>query len=380
VNTQEITMPRLAAPPHAALATGVLLALQSACAVAEPEIERLEVPPGFVVELLTDALPNARQLQRGADGTLFAGTRSDGRVWALRDGEVHAVAEGLTMPSGIALRDGDLYIGAVSTIYRIDDVEAHLASAPEPVVVTDALPEDGHHGWKHLEFGPDGTLWVPVGAPCNICDPADPYMALLRMDASTGDYEVAARGIRNTVGFDFEPATGDLWFTDNGRDWLGDDTPPCELNRLATDDPSVPHFGYPHVHGLAVVDPEFGAGHDPAEFAGPAWEFGAHTAPLGVAFYTADAFPETYEGALFVAQHGSWNRSSKSGYQVLVAWIEDGVVTRAEPFLTGFLDGERAWGRPVDVLVDADGSLLVSDDQQGAVYRVRWIGEDVAAR
>ena len=362
------------------LALGALLALQAASAVAEPELERLEVPAGFVVELLTDALPNARQLQRGADGTLFAGTRSDGRVWALRDGTVHAVAEGLTMPSGIALKDGDLYIGAVSTIYRLDDIETRLSDPPEPEIVTAALPEDGHHGWKHLEFGPDGTLWVPVGAPCNICDPDDPYMALLRMDATTGSYEVAARGIRNTVGFDFEPGTGDLWFTDNGRDWLGDDSPPCELNRLATDATGVPHYGYPHVHGSDVIDPEFGAGHDPAEFALPAWEFGAHTAPLGVAFYTGTAFPERYRGALFVAQHGSWNRSSKSGYQVLATWIEDGVVTRAEPFLTGFLDGERAWGRPVDVIVDADGSLLVSDDQQGAVYRVRWVGEDVAAR
>lgn len=370
-------MSRSTASRLAALAS--LFAL-GACAQAAPELERLRVPAGFTVELLTDELPNARQLQLGADGTLFAGTRSDGRVWAWRDGEAYAVAADLTLPSGIALKDGDLYVGAVDTIYRLDDIEAHLDDPPAPVVVTDALPSDGHHGWKHLEFAPDGALWVPVGAPCNICDPDEPYMSLLRMDPATGTWDLAARGIRNTVGFDFHPTTGDLWFTDNGRDWLGDDTPPCELNSLALDAAGVPHYGYPHVHGSDVIDPEFGAGHTPSEFVLPEHEFGAHTAPLGVAFYTGGAFPDAYDGALFVAQHGSWNRSSKVGYQVVVAFMKDGEVERVEPFLTGFLDGERIWGRPVDVLVDRDGSLLVSDDQQGAVYRVRWIGEDMAAR
>ena len=364
---------------HAPIA-GVAVSLLASCAWGEPELDRLRVPAGFEVELLTDALPNARQLQLGDDGTLFAGTRSDGRVWAYRDGEATAIAEGLTMPSGIAFHDGDLFIGAVSTIYRLDDIEARLEDPPAPAVVTAALPEDGHHGWKHLEFGPDGSLWVPVGAPCNICDPADPYMAILRMDPATGAYDVAARGVRNTVGFDFEPGTERLWFTDNGRDWLGDDTPPCELNVLDTTRSDAAHYGYPHVHGSDVIDPEFGEGHTPAGYDLPAWEFGAHTAPLGVAFYSGEQFPARYDGALFIAQHGSWNRSAKVGYQVMVAFMEDGEVTRVEPFLTGFLDGERAWGRPVDVLVDADGSLLVSDDQQGAVYRVRWVGENVAAR
>ena len=358
----------------------VAIILLASCAWGEPEIDRLRVPEGFAVELLTDALPNARQLQLGDDGTLFAGTRSDGRVWAFRDGKATAIAEDLTMPSGIAFRDGNLYIGAVNTIYRLDDIESRLENPPTPTVITASLPEDGHHGWKHLEFGPDGSLWVPVGAPCNICDAADPYTTILRMDPATGRFDIAARGVRNTVGFDFEPGTDRLWFTDNGRDWLGDDTPSCELNVLDTTREAAVHFGYPHIHGSDVIDPEFGSGHAPTSFELPAWEFGAHTAPLGVAFYGAKQFPARYDGALFIAQHGSWNRSEKVGYRVMVAFFEDGDVTRVEPFLTGFLEGERAWGRPVDVLVDADGSLLVSDDQQGAVYRVRWVGGTLAAR
>ena len=375
-------MPPAIAPHRCALALLLVAGLASACARAEPAPGRLRVPPGFVVELVTDRLANARQLQLGAGGTLFAGTRSDGRVWALRDGEVHVIARGLDMPSGIALADGDLYVAAVDTVYRFDDIEAHLEDPPDPVVITDRLPGDGHHGWKHLEFAPDGMLWVPVGAPCNVCDPAAPYASLLRMDPRTGAFRVAARGIRNSVGFDFHPDSGALWFTDNGRDRLGDDVPPCELDRLdpavvSGADPRVPHYGFPHLHGSDVRDPRFGAA---GAFVLPVHEFAAHTAPLGAAFYTHDAFPEPWRGALFVAQHGSWNRSSKIGYRVMALFPEDGEVVRAEVFLTGFLEGEQVHGRPVDVLVDRDGSLLVSDDARGAVYRVRWVGDAVAGR
>jgi glucose/arabinose dehydrogenase len=340
-------------------------------------MEKLRVPEGFAVELVSDALPNARQLALGDAGTLFAGTRSDGRVWALRDGVVHALARDLEMPSGIAFHDGDLYVGAVSTIYRLPGIERQLATPPAPLIVTEALPKDRHHGWKHLEFGPDGHLWVPVGAPCNICDPAEPYASILRMDPRTGAYEVWARGIRNTVGFDFEPGSGVLWLSDNGRDMLGDDIPPEEINRA----PSAGlHFGYPYVHAGEILDPEFGEGQDPADYAAPELTMQAHTAPLGIAFYTGSSFPDAYRGALFIAQHGSWNRSSKVGYQVIVAFLEGGRIVRTAPFLTGFLEGEQPWGRPVDVLVDRDGSLLVSDDSQGAVYRVRWTGAPVAER
>jgi glucose/arabinose dehydrogenase len=359
----------------------LLAATLAAPATAAPQLDRLQVPRGFTVELVSDEIVNARQLALAPDGTLYAGTRGDGRVWALRDGRVFELASGLRLPTGIALKDGDLYVASVSTILRLDDVGDRLADPPEPVVVTDALPSDGHHGWKHLEFGPEGDLWVPVGAPCNICDEGDPYATLLRMDPASGDYTVFARGIRNTVGFDFHPDTGELWFTDNGRDWMGDDVPPCELNHAPR---AGMHFGYPHVHGDDVLDPEFGDGADPADYAAPALEMQAHTAPLGMAFYRApdavNAFPAEYDGAAFIAQHGSWNRSSKVGYQVIVAWIEDGEVVRSEPFLTGFLQGENAWGRPVDVVVDHDGSLLVSDDAAGAVYRIRWTGETVAGR
>ncbi|HSG89418.1 MAG TPA: PQQ-dependent sugar dehydrogenase [Pseudomonadales bacterium] len=355
---------------RALLAAAAVLGLAGEVAAAPP-VDKLSVPPGFTIEVLHADVTNARQLALGDAGTLFAATRGDGRVWAIDGDGTRAIASDLELPSGIAYRDGDLYVGAVSTIYRLDDIEAHLDDPPAPVVVTDQLPTETHHGWKHLEFGPDGKLWVPIGAPCNICDEGDPYASIAKMDPDTGAYEIFARGIRNTVGFDFEPDTGVLWLSDNGRDMLGDDVPPCELNRVPH---AGMHFGYPYVHGADILDPEFGEGHDPADYTPPALEMQAHVAPLGIAFYTGDAFPEDYRGALFVAQHGSWNRSSKVGYQVIVAYVEDGEVVRSEPFVTGFLEGEAAWGRPVDVLVHPDGSLLISDDQQGAIYRVRWTG------
>jgi glucose/arabinose dehydrogenase len=356
---------------------GLLLTALAATAAATPPVERLRVPDGFHVEVLHDDVPNARQLALGERGTLFAGTRSDGRVWALTEDGAVAVASDLRMPSGIAFADGDLYIGAVSRILRLDDIETRLDRPPQPVVITDALPDDGHHGWKHLEFGPEGDLWVPVGAPCNICEEPDPYASILRMDPATGDFEVFARGIRNTVGFDFHPETGVLWLSDNGRDRLGDDVPACELNRVPE---AGMHFGFPWIHGEDLRDPRFGSGHDPADYSPPVLSMQAHTAPLGIAFNPGGAFPERYDGALFIAQHGSWNRSSKVGYRVIVAFVEDGRVTASEPFLTGFLEGEQAWGRPVDVLFHPDGSLLVSDDRQGAVYRIRYTPSDHASQ
>lgn len=357
-----------------ALTATLALILCAPTAFATPPLEKLHVPPGFTIELVTDAVPEAREMALGDQGTLFVGSFRDGSVRALdRAGRVHVVASGLHLPSGVAYHDGDLYVGAVSTIYRLDDIEQHLDAPPAPVVITDRLPDKDHHGWKHIEFGPDGALWVPVGAPCNICDEDAPFASMLKMDPATGDYQVFARGIRNSVGFDFEPATGVLWFTDNGRDMLGDDIPPCELNRAPS---AGMNFGYPHIHGADLRDPEFGKGHDPANYTPPALAMQAHVAPLGIAFYTGDSFPAAYDDALFIAQHGSWNRSSKVGYQVIVAHVQDGRVVSSEPFLTGFLEGEESWGRPVDVVVDRDGSLLVSDDQQGAIYRIRWTGTD----
>ena len=340
---------------------------------AEPVLERLEVPQGFKVELFADGVTDARSMALGDEGTLFVGTRNRNVVYAItHDGtratKVRTIAKGLNSPNGVAFRDGALYVAEIGRVLRYDGIEAALDAPPEPVIVTDAFPEDGHHGWKYIAFGPDGLLYVPVGAPCNICEPAEQYAAIFRMKPDGTALEPYASGVRNTVGFDWD-ASGTLWFTDNGRDWLGDDTPPCELNRAPQ---AGLDFGYPRCHGSDVVDPEFGGERGCEGSAPPAVEFGAHTAPLGIRFYDGALFPAEYRGDAFVAQHGSWNRSKKAGYQVLRVPIDGGKAGTPEPFLTGFLREEKVSGRPVDLVVMPDGALLVSDDQLGVIYRVGY--------
>lgn len=355
-------------------AIALALLLLSAPVLAQPKVESLVLPPGFQAEVFAKDLRNARSMTLGAKGTLFVGTRDAGVVYAIEhDGvaakKVHTIARGLNMPNGVAFRDGALYVAEVNRILRFDGIESALASPPKPVVVVDDLPTERHHGWKFIAFGPDGKLYVPIGAPCNICDEGDPFATILRMDADGGQREVFARGVRNTVGFDWHPKSGHLWFTDNGRDWMGDDTPPCELNVAVR---MGQHFGYPYCHGTSVVDPEFGEGHACKDFSAPAVDFGAHTAPLGMRFYQGSMFPAAYRGGAFVAQRGSWNRSTKVGYQVLFVPVDGDKAGTPQPFLTGFLDGEKALGRPVDVQELPDGSLLVSDDTANAIYRVTW--------
>ena len=339
----------------------------------------LKAPPGFEVELFA-RVPNARQMALGTSN-LFVGSMRAGKVYAVPLAGARkpvVVAEGLEMPVGVAFRDGDLYVSAVDRILRLPGIESRLARPPRPEVVSRAFPGDPHHGWKFIAFGPDGRLYVPVGAPCNICEPdPDRYAVITRLDLGSGKTEVVARGVRNTVGFDWHPVTGELWFTDNGRDWLGDDAPPDELNRLAK--PGA-HFGYPYCHGVALADPEFGRGRRCADFVPPVQELGAHVAALGMRFYAGKQFPERYRNAIFVAEHGSWNRSRKNGYRVGVVRLEGGRAVAYEPFVSGWLQGgraneERAWGRPADVLVMPDGSLLVSDDHAGAIYRVSYRGD-----
>lgn len=337
----------------------------------------LQVPDGFSVTIYADDVPNARQMALGASGTLFVGSRSAGRVYAVidADGDLRAervivIAEDLFMPSGVAFRDGSLFVAEVHRVLRFDRIEQQLKNPPAPVVVSDVLPAREHHGWKFIAFGPDGRLYVPVGAPCNVCEVEAPFGTILRMQADGSELEVFASGIRNSVGFDWHPRTGALWFSDNGRDWLGDDSPPCELNHAPR--PGM-HFGFPYVHGGDIRDPEFGAGRDPASFTPPARRLGAHVAPLGIEFYRGAQFPAEYKGALFVAEHGSWNRSRKSGYRVMVARLaEDGSVAAYTPFITGWLRGQAHSGRPVDFETLPDGSMLVSDDHRGAIYRVTW--------
>lgn len=346
-------------------------------AAARPPIEHLRVPDGFRIEVFAENVDNARAMTFGPGGTLFVGSRERGQVYAVRDadGDGHAesvkvIAKGLRMPVGVAMQDGDLYVSAVERIYRFDAIEAHLDAPPQPVIVVDDLPDKEHHGWRYIAFGPDGKLYVPIGAPCNLCDQPG-YAAILRMQADGSAREVVARGVRNSVGFDWNPADGRFWFTDNGRDWLGDDSPDCELNtvhRLGE------HFGYPYCHAGDVLDPEFGAGKVCTDYTPPAAKLGAHVAPLGMRFYTGSQFPQSWRGGAFIALHGSWNRAEKSGYAVHYARIVDGKVIDVRPFVTGFLDGQKTLGRPVDVLQAGDGSLLISDDYANAIYRVRWVG------
>jgi glucose/arabinose dehydrogenase len=360
--------------------------LLAACNLSLPDDEasdpaanltQIQLPDGFQIAVFADQLPEARSLERSPAGTIYVGTRSTGTVYALRDTTgnhradvMHVIAEGLTMPNGVTWHQGSLYVAEVARILRFDNIEARLNDPPTPVVVADNLPDEEHHGWKFIDVGPDGKLYVPVGAPCNICDPEPPFASILRMNLDGTERETVARGVRNTVGFAWHPETQALWFTDNGRDWMGDDVPPCELNRVTA---MGQHFGYPHVHGAGILDPEFGSGTDPADYRAPVQELGPHVAPLGMEFITSGSFPEAYRGDVLIAEHGSWNRSTKIGYRITRVRLNDAHEPVAyEPFATGWLQGDSNWGRPVDLEWMPDGSLLMSDDQSGVVYRIRY--------
>ncbi|MGE0355920.1 MAG: sorbosone dehydrogenase family protein [Burkholderiales bacterium] len=362
-------------PFPAALLPALLLAFAGAAGAAPP-IERVKLPPGFEITVFAENVKNARSMALGERGWLFVSTRSAGNVYAIRhDGvkaqEVITIATGLEMPNGVAMRDGALFVAEVGRVWRYDAIEAGLPKVPKPALVYDRYPTDRHHGWKFIRFGPDGWLYVPVGAPCNVCDRGDPYATITRLKPDGSAMEVFARGVRNSVGFDWHPVTKELWFTDNGRDMMGDDVPPDELNHAPR---SGMHFGFPHCHGGDLPDPDFAKGRRCAEFTPPAQRFGAHVASLGMRFYTGTMFPPEYRGQAFIAEHGSWNRSRKSGYRVMRARIEGGKVVEHAVFAEGFLDPttDQAWGRPVDLQVMPDGALLVSDDHANAIYRVAW--------
>ncbi len=342
---------------------------------ASPKLDLLKLPAGFSISLYSDAVPSAREMALGDKGTVFVGSMRAGKVYALTDTDhdgradrVRVIASDLQMPVGVAFHKGDLYISAVSRILVLRDIEAHLDKPPKPEVVTDKLPSETHHGWKFIAFGPDDRLYVPIGAPCNVCD-REGFARLLSMKPDGSDWKTVARGIRNTVGFDWQPGSQKLWFTDNGRDMLGDDVPGDELNRV---DHAGQHFGFPYCHQGDVADPRFGPDHPCKDYTPPAKVLGAHVAALGMRFYTGTMFPNDYQGDILIAEHGSWNRSEKSGYRVMRARIDGDKVTDLSPFVTGFLQGQKAWGRPVDVQTMPDGSLLISDDHMGAIYRVTY--------
>lgn len=344
----------------------------------ELPVELIKLPSGFKIEIFANRVPNARSMALSPNGTLFVGSRTAGNVYALRDenhdnraDKGYVLTQGMNMPNGVAFKDGALYVAEVNRVLRFDDIEKDLDHLPQPVVVNDSFSEDTWHGWKFIRFGPDGKLYVPVGAPCNVCERLDDprYASITRMNTDGSGLEVFAQGIRNTVGFDWDPRTKELWFTDNGRDMLGDDLPPDELNHAPQ--PGM-HFGFPYCHGKNISDPEFGKKHSCAEFNPAAQELGAHVAALGMRFYTGDMFPPEYRNQIFIAQHGSWNRSKKVGYRIMLVRLEGGKPVSYEVFAEGWKQGENVWGRPVDIQQMPDGSLLVSDDHAGAIYRISY--------
>lgn len=340
------------------------------------EIEEIKLPPGFKIDIYAGEVPGARSLCLSPEGTLFAGSRRQGRVYAVLDtnedfkaDEVITIFSGLNSPNGVAFKEGALYVAEISRVLKFENIEKNLNSTPEFSVVNESFPGDEHHGWKFIAFGPDGKLYVPVGAPCNVClEENEIYASITRMNSDGSNLELFASGIRNTVGFDWHPETKVLWFTDNGRDWMGDNLPPDELNRAP--EPGL-HFGFPFCHGRDIQDPEFDS-RDCSEFTPPELELGPHVAALGMRFYTGEMFPEKYRGGIFIAEHGSWNRTVPIGYRIMFVKIEENKAISKEVFAEGWLRGNTSWGRPVDVQTLEDGSLLVSDDKSGTIYRISY--------
>tara|TARA_R110002051_G_scaffold82851_2_gene147316 strand:- start:253 stop:1443 length:1191 start_codon:yes stop_codon:yes gene_type:complete len=340
----------------------------------------LDLPEGFKIEVYARGVDGARSMAMGDNGTLFVGTRTENTVYAIQDtdGDFKAdnviVLDTMEVPNGIAMRNGDLYVAQVGSLWKYPNIEEQLGGTLNKELIYDDFPTEFHHGWKYIAFGPDDKLYVPVGAPCNICNRTNEderFATISRMDPDGSNREIYARGIRNTVGFTWHPETGDMWFTDNGRDMLGDDIPPCELNHITE---AGQHFGYPFCHGGIVKDPEFGEEHPCSDFVSPALQLGAHVAPLAIKFYTGDMFPPNFKDKAFIAEHGSWNRSKKVGYRIMMADIKDGEVIDYVPFIDGWLNEstQEASGRPVDILWLKDGSMLISDDYGDAIYRVSF--------
>ena len=342
------------------------------------DLSKIKLPKGFKIDTYATDVENARSMDLSPSGTLFVGTRKDGRVYALKDTDgdfkvdkKYTLAEGLFMPNGVAFRNGSLYVAEVNRILRFDDIENKLDNPGEPAVVYDKFPDKTHHGWKYIAFGPDDKLYVPVGAPCNVCESEDEVFATItRMNPDGSNVEVIQKGVRNTVGFTWHPVDNKLWFTDNGRDWLGDDSPACELNHATSDHM---HFGFPYCHEGKTLDPKFGNGKDCKDYTKPAQNLGPHVAPLGLEFYTGKNFPAKYSNQILIAEHGSWNRTDPIGYRITMVTLDENQnSTSYEVFAEGWLQDGKSWGRPVDLELMPDGSMLVSDDYGNAVYRISY--------
>jgi glucose/arabinose dehydrogenase len=337
-------------------------------------VDKLKAAKGFKIEVYASGMANARSLALGDKGTVFVGSRLVDKVYAItdKDGkrEVKVVASGLYRPNGVAFKNGTLYIAELSQISKIEGIEDKLDNPPKPTVIYSDLPKDEAHGWKYLAIGPDNKLYFEVGQPCNNCIPDDKHGQMRRINLDGSGMEVIARGIRNTVGFDWHPGSKEMYFTDNSRDWMSEDLPNDELNRITK---VGLHFGSPFCYQGDIPDPEFGWGRKCSEFEPPIKLMGPHAAALGVKFYTGGSFPAKYKNQLLVARHGSWNKTNKFGGDVVLVNIQkDGTAGEIEPFVTGFLENNSYVGRPVDILVMKDGAVLISDDWNGAVWRVSY--------
>jgi len=343
--------------------------------------QEFDLPAGLKIETFSDQIDGPRQMVQGDRGTIFVGSRKTGNVYAIQDQDnngkadvVRKVAENLNQPSGVTFFKGDLFIAEIDKIWKVSNIESWLndnpTTYPKLELVSDQLPDDEWHGWKWLEHDNAGNLYTNIGAPCNVCLKDDPrYATLVKFDGK--DWVIIARGVRNSVGFDFHPETGELYFGDNGRDWLGDDKPSCELNRLTK---IGAHYGFPFLHDSSTIDPEFGQISHGYSIQKPILELGAHVAPTGLTFYDHYALGDEYRNSIFLALHGSWNRSSKVGYKVINIKLDgDGNVERVQDFITGFLSGGEVLGRPAAPLVMANGSLLISDDKANKIYIITSI-------
>lgn len=346
-------------------------------ASAKLPLDKIKLPAGFSISVYAE-VPGARSLVMSPSGTLFVGTMRQGFVYAVKDvdGDHRAdkrwvIASGMNNPNGVAVKNGNLYVAEISKVTKYTDIENHLANPGKGDVIYDKFPTEWPHGWKNIAFGPDGKLYVPVGAPFNIGMPDERHASIFRMNDDGTGIEKFASGVRNSVGINWDPVTHEMWFTDNGRDMLGDDIPPDELNHAPK---AGMNFGYPYFHGGDIKDPEFGGTHEASEFTPPAQKLGAHVASLGLKFYTGNMFPAEYKNQIFIAEHGSWNRTKKSGYRISLVRLKDSKPTTYEAFATGWLDDttQKARGRPADVLVLEDGSMLVSDDTAGVIYRISY--------
>ena len=344
---------------------------------ADIPLDKLTLPPGFKAEVWAAGLPGARAMVRGASGKVYVGTRGIGRVYEVTDSgstrTSRVVVDKLNQPSGVEINKGSLYVMAIDKVLRYDGIEANPAAAPVDMTAAFNLPKEQHHNWKYLRFGPDGKLYVPFGAPCNICTPpSGEYAQIRRYNADGSGMEVLATGVRNSVGFDFHPTTGELWFTNHGRDWLGDDSPSDTFNRLSG---NKPFYGFPHCHAGKIADPDIKKANPCEGVTQPVVNMGPHVSNMGVQFYTGTMFPAEYRNAAFIALKGSWNRHVKSGYEVVVVRANaDGSNAKTTPFIKGFMNpaDQSFWGRPTYMLQMPDGAMLLSDEQTGAIYRISY--------